>query len=300
MKILITGSEGNIGKRLVSHLKNKGYDVYGIDHKQDFKPNYSVADIKNPLDLIRVFNEFKPEIVYHLAAMVSRVTCEASPSMTIETNVAGTNNIIQLCKQYDCRLINFSTSEVYGNIGGLLSESRTDLLPNNIYGLSKLLAEHIVNYELSNGLKAISVRPFMFYDEEETIGEHRSAMVRFCERLLMGKRIQVHTGSRRGWLHINDGVKVLEALITCEWPLTMNIGNPNIVDTKFIAEYICKKLHLKYEDYVDETPLPEKMTLIKEADLSIQKRIAPIEFEYDITRGINIVLYNVERRLKTN
>lgn len=297
MKILITGSEGNIGKRLVSHLKDKNYEVYGVDHKQDHKSGYSVADINNPLDLIKVFNYFKPDVVYHLAAMVSRVTCEASPSMAIETNVAGTNNIVQLCKEYNCRLINFSTSEVYGNIGGVLSESRKDLSPNNIYGLSKFLAEQIVNYELSNGLNAINVRPFMFYDQEETLGEHRSAMVRFCESLLMRRKIEVHIGSRRGWLHISDGVKILESLLQVNLPLTINVGNPDIVNTKFIASYICEKLGLNYDDFVHETLLPDKMTLVKHADLTLQTRIAPIKFEYDITRGINLVLNNVKKRL---
>lgn len=297
MKILLTGSEGNIGKRLFTYLEKRGHTVYGIDHVQNFKEKYSVADIKNPLDLIKVFNEFRPEVVYHLAAMVSRVTCEASPCMTIETNVSGTNNIVQLCKQYNCKLINFSTSEVYGNIGGLLSETRSDLNPNNIYGLSKLLAENIVNYERSNGLNAINVRPFMFYDEEETLGEHRSAMVRFCENLLLKRKIQVHKGSRRGWLHIKDGVPILERLIYADCH-TINIGNPNIVETKFIAEYICNKLNISYDEFVEEVDLPDKMTLEKQADLSVQQRLFPVEFEYTITRGINVVLDRVERRLK--
>lgn len=298
MKILLTGSEGNIGGRLFSYLKYKGYDVYGMDHKQGFKEHYSVADIKNPLDLIPVFNNFRPDIVFHLAAMVSRVTCEASPSTTIETNIAGTNNIAQLCKQYNSKLINFSTSEVYGNIGGLLSEDRYDLAPNNIYGLSKLLAEKIVNYERTNGLRAINVRPFMFYDEEETLGEHRSAMIRFCENLLNKEPIVVHKNSTRAWLHINDGVKILERIMYSDNFPTINVGNPETIETKYLAEYICKELGLSYDQYVKETELPERMTLEKKADLSRQSTVAPIEFEYPIERGIRLVLDRVKTRLR--
>ena len=58
-------------------------------------------------------------------------------------------------------------------------------LLNNFYGLSKLLGEQIIDYEVKNfGLKAVILRPFMIYDEDEVIGEHRSAMIRFAFNLL--------------------------------------------------------------------------------------------------------------------
>ena len=52
-----------------------------------------------------------------------------------------------------------------------------------------------------------------------------------------------------------------------------------------------------YDDFVVEKELPDKMTLEKIPDLTIQNAIAPIEFEYNIIRGMNMVLYNVEKRL---
>jgi len=274
MKILITGSEGNIGKKLVSHLKEQGHNVFRIDIKQGFGNDFTVANINNTSDLVSVFMTFKPEVVYHLAAMVSRITCEKSPAITIDTNISGTNNIIQLCKQFDCKLINFSTSEVYGNIGGLLSEDRTDIAPNNLYGLSKYLAESLVEYEVkNNGLKAITVRPFMIYDEEETHGVHRSAMIIFAENLLRRKQIEVHKGSKRSWMHIKDTVVVLTKLLYHNEYVIMNIGNPEVIRTEDLAAFMCDDIGINYNDYVKETELPGKMTLDKQPDLSIQESI---------------------------
>lgn len=296
MNILITGSEGNIGKQLSYYLQHvKNYNVYCIDIKQDFKPSYKTVDINNPIDLLDVFEAFKPDVVFHLAAMVSRVTCEISPATTIATNVGGTNNIIQLCKKYNSKLINFSTSEVYGNIGGILSEN-TIPCPNNLYGVSKLIAEQLVNYERSNGLRAINVRPFMFYDEDESLGDNRSAMIRWAESLLKRKPINVHIGAQRSWLHIKDGVKILEQLMYAD-EQTVNIGSPDVYDMSYIAHLMCDKIGIEYEKYVIESPLPDKMTLTKIPSLSIQMRIAPITFEYDIARGISLVINSVKKRM---
>lgn len=285
-RILLIGSEGNIGSKLAPYLRSQGHEVYRSDQIQNYAEDYTVANILSPIDLLRVFEEFEPEVVYLLAAMVSRVTCEDSPGLTIDTNLSGLNNVIQLCKNYNSRLVYFSTSEVYGNIGGKLSEDR-ECQPNNIYGLTKYLGEKLVNYFMQD---AIIVRPFMFYDEDETRGDHRSAMIRFCWHLLQKEQITVHKGSRRSWMHISDAVKVLEKLLYTEGPQTVNIGHNDLIKTEALARMICAKLNLKYQDYVIEEQLPGRMTLDKQPDISRQIRLTGIYPEIDIKTGIDLVL----------
>ena len=96
MRILVIGSEGNIGKKLVSYLKEKDHLVIRADIKQGFGDDYFQADICNIEDLfnLKLIDDFKPQVIYHLAAMVSRITCEKAPVLTINTNVGGTMNII--------------------------------------------------------------------------------------------------------------------------------------------------------------------------------------------------------------
>ena len=288
MKILLTGSEGNIGSKLVPYLKDCGHNVFRTDQIQSTGDDYSVVNILSAGDLYESFESFSPDVVFHLAAMVSRVTCEKSPHLTVDTNLMGLNNVIQACKAFNAKLIYFSTSEVYGNIGGYLSEDR-HCKPNNLYGLTKYLGEKLVQYELINGLKAVIVRPFMFYDEDETRGEHRSAMIRFAENLTKRNKITVHKNSKRSWMHISDAVRVLEKTIYLDFNI-INIGSNDIILTDDLARKMCVILGLRYDDHVIELPLPDKMTLEKYPDIRRQTELTGIIPEVTIEDGMRRVL----------
>ena len=294
MKILITGSEGNIGTRLVTYLRSCGHRLFRFDQIQLFSDDYMTGNINNEGDLFIAFSAFKPDACIHLAAMVSRVTCEQAPYLTVATNLNGLDNVIQVCKAFNTKLMYFSTSEVYGNIGGYLSEDRY-CEPNNRYGLTKYLGEKLVSYELVNGLKAIIVRPFMFYDEKETRGLHRSAMIRFAEGLYYRRKIQVHQKSIRSWLHISDAVKYIEKLIHHDTFDIFNIGSDEVIATENLAGLMCNELGLSYSDYVIETELPAKMTLEKYPDIRKLTRVTHIMPEVDIEKGIKLVLNEFNR-----
>ena len=226
-KALITGSMGNIGKPLAEYLKDHDYDTMEVDIKPSYRPNYICADITKPVDLLQAY-DFHPDYVFHLAAMVSRVTCEQSASMCIDANLVGTQNIIELTKRCGAKLINFSTSEVYGPDIEIMDE-KVEPSPNNRYGLSKLLAEKLVAYEVQqHHLRAVTLRPFMMYDENEDMGDHRSVMIRFAHDLFVGKPVEVHSGSARGWLHVSDAVRAIEAATRVKEYAVINIGNPHI------------------------------------------------------------------------
>jgi len=299
MKILITGSEGNIGTVLVPYLKQAGHVVYCIDIRQKFADDYLTADINNAADMAHAFYEFKPNVVIHLAAMVSRITSEKSPALTIATNLGGTSNVIQLCKGVGAKLLYFSTSEVYGNLGGLLYESDAPQ-PNNIYGLSKWLGEQLVTYEVRNGLDALIVRPFMFYHENETIGEHRSAMIRFAHGLATGQKITVHEHSTRSWLHLDDGVRIIEKLCDKSFFCTVNVGHDCVIHMTTLAHMMCDYLDIDFDDHVKITPLPERMTLTKIPSLLLQNELTGhvpvIGIEQGVKRVIDRVRFNLSKQ----
>ena len=93
-----------------------------------------------------------------------------------------------------------------------MDESISNPKPNNRYGLSKLLGEQLVEYEARTyGLEAVVLRPFMVYDENEDLGDHRSAMIRFCSELAVGRSNRGASRQRRSWLHISDAVKAIIA-----------------------------------------------------------------------------------------
>lgn len=291
MRVLITGSEGNIGVHLVRQLREDGHEVLRADLLPGWHDDYMQTNIVFPNDLLPAFQSFKPDVVFHLAAMVSRVTCENSPHMAVDTNLSGTNNIAQMCRIFGAKMIFFSTSEVYGNIQGEQREDMRDLQPTNRYGLTKYLAEKLLEYEhKEHDLDVVILRPFMFYHEDETRGSHRSAMIRFAEGLSKREPITVHRASKRGWLHMDDAVRAIASTVNLDGFHILNIGHPDVVETEWLARHMAELLGVRVEDYWDLIELPERMTLEKYPNLERQRTLLNFEPTVDIREGIKRVL----------
>ncbi len=299
MRVLITGSEGNIGAKLVPYLEKCGHEVFCVDIVQKYRENYVISDIRNPIDLLNHMKGFKPEVIIHLAAMVSRITCEKSATETISSNILGLTNIIELAKLYDSKLIYFSTSEVYGDIGGILSEDRTDLNPNNRYGFTKLMGEKLVEYEVkNNNLKSIILRPFMFYDEDENFGENRSAMIRFMEAsITKDKKMQVHDKSSRNWTHISDAVILIEKSIHLQDFEIINISSSEVIDMVDFAHKVNKVSETSFDDIFEIIPQPPKMTLNKIPGVEKMEKLLRYSPKVSIDHGLELVFKKVKNRL---
>lgn len=294
MRALVIGSEGNIGKPLVSYLKSMGYAVLESDIRPRLRPGYVVADITHPLDLLPAF-DWGPDVVFLLAAVVGRTTAEQAGSLAMATNVAGINNVLQLCKRAECMCVFISTSEIYGPASESMDETAVPQ-PANRYGLSKWLAEQMVDYEVrTSGLRAVTVRPCMVYDEMEDVGEHRSAMIRFASNLAHGRPIEVHRGSARSWLHVSDAVRAIEAAARVESHTVINIGHPEVVPMIELAENIRIELGAD-TSLVSTVPPPRDVTLVKRPSLERQCSLLGFEPHMDLQEGVRRVC-TVQRRL---
>jgi nucleoside-diphosphate-sugar epimerase len=295
-KALVIGSEGNIGVPLVKHLQERGYDVLETDVKPGWRTGYLMADINQPVDLLPAF-DWGPDVVFVLSAMVSRVTCEQASGLAIATNLGGINNVLQLCRRAGAMTVFFSTSEVYGPDCDPMDENLSDPRPNNRYGLSKLLGERLVEYEVrSHGLRAVSLRPFMMYDENEDLGDHRSAMIRFATNLAMGRPISVHRGSLRGWLHVSDAVRAIEAAAHVKDYAAINIGHPEIVPIEDLAEMIRVELGAE-SALVSLQDQPARMTLVKRPTLSRQLSMLGVAPSVSLNEGVRRVCRRIVARL---
>ena len=87
-KALVIGSEGNIGAPLVRHLRSIDYEVLESDIRPAWRSDYVMADINHPIDLLPAF-DWKPDVVFLLSAIVSRVTCEQASSLAIAMRSPG-------------------------------------------------------------------------------------------------------------------------------------------------------------------------------------------------------------------
>jgi nucleoside-diphosphate-sugar epimerase len=296
-RALVVGSRGNIGRKLVVHLRSRGYEVAEVDIKPGWREGYFMADIAQPVDLLPAF-DWGPDVVFLLAAAVGRMTCEQAGSLAITTNLAGMNNVLQLCKRHGARCVFFSSSEVYGPECHLMDEAVSLPRPNNRYGLSKWLGEQLVEYETqSGGLQAVTVRPCMIYLEDEDLGEHRSAMIRFAANLAAGRPIDVHRGSARSWLHVDDAVRAIEACAALDRYTTINIGHPEVVPTEELAEMVRAQLGAD-PALVHVTDLPARMTLIKRPTLERQRTLLNFEPCIPLVEGVRRVCDRLLRDMR--
>jgi nucleoside-diphosphate-sugar epimerase len=295
-RALVIGSEGNIGSRLVEHLRSTGYEVLESDIRPAWREGYLMADINHPLDLLPAF-DWGPDVVFLLAASVGRMTCEQAASLAITTNLAGITNVLQLCLRSKSMCVNFSTSEVYGPSCAIMDDTVAMPQPNNRYGLSKWLAEQLVEYEVRNhGLRAITLRPCMIYDELETVGEHRSAMIRFASNLALGRPITVHQGSARGWLHVTDACRAIEAAAHVPHYATINIGHPQVVPMLELARMVALELDTD-PSLIREAELPPQMTLIKQPTLDRMRDLLNVEPWIGLEEGVRRVCAQQRRLL---
>lgn len=294
-RALVIGSEGNIGAPLVRHLKASGYAVLETDIRPGWREGYIQTDINHPFDLLPVL-DWRPDVVFALSAMVSRVTCEQASSLAVATNLGGLNNMILLARRMDAMFVYFSTSEVYGPDCGVMDERLGDPAPNNRYGLTKLLGEKLVEYEVRHrGLRAVTLRPFMMYDEDEDLGDHRSAMIRFAYNLARGRPIEVHRGSARAWLHVSDAVEAIERAAHLDAYSVINIGSREIVPIADLAERIRVRLGAD-PGLIVERDLPGQMTAVKNPTLDRMETLLGVAPKVGLDEGLDRVCGRIRAR----
>jgi dTDP-4-dehydrorhamnose reductase len=149
MKILITGSNGLLGQKLVSLLKqDSSVELYatarGEDrtlHKNNY--NYHSLDITNKDEVLRIFHLVKPDVVIHTAAMTNVDTCEQDHAACDIQNVTATEHVVKASAEVKAFLLHVSTDFIFDGSHGPLDENESPN-PVNYYGLSKLKAEQIV------------------------------------------------------------------------------------------------------------------------------------------------------------
>ena len=297
MAVLITGGLGVIGRRLTEHLRERGYDVKVTDVAIRKEADYLRADVTRYEELSEVFRTWKIDHVFHLAGEVGRENGEQFPRRCVDINVSGTLNLIQLCIEHDARLYFASTSEIYGDHGSELVietlETDTVLQPTNVYGWSKLQAEHYLrHFSQSQGLKAASMRFFMCYGPGERPDPYRSAMTNFIDSVRHDRPITVHRGTSRSWCYIDDIVAGCRSLME-GWDgrqyEAYNLGRADPRPMTEVAELICRLLG-KPTDLITLADPGPLVTPVKNASFDKAREqlgyVATVDLEEGVRRTI--------------
>lgn len=185
-KILVTGGAGFIGSHIVDYLlysnyfNNIEYDVMIIDdlssgqihniehHKNN--PNFYFENISiQSKELESIFKSFKPETVFHLAAIPGVSASILDPEKTNEVNVQGTVNLLNLSKNNEVRRFIFSSSSsVYGGAESLPTTEDVELQPKSPYALQKKIGEEYCRmFSNMYNLDTVCLRYFNVFGERQ-------------------------------------------------------------------------------------------------------------------------------------
>ncbi len=191
-KILITGSNGLLGQKLVKLIRDANeYELIatsrGENRMSDQKGyTYESMDITRKEDVLRVFNQYKPEYVIHGAAMTNVDQCEEDKVACDQMNVHAVQYIVDACKTHDAFLCAVSTDFIFDGADGPYKEDATPN-PLSYYGESKLKGEEIVK---ASTLKWAIARTVLVYGITE--GMSRSNIILWVKNSLeQGKELQI-------------------------------------------------------------------------------------------------------------
>ena len=211
MRVLITGSLGTLGVPLTFELSGRGHMVFGCDlaHSSQERETYMRCDVADFRQLERVFAEYHPEVVYHLAAEFGRHNGNMYYEQVWRTNLIGTHNVLKLCDRYNAKLIFSSTSEIYGTCEEeWLTEDLSETVPlrqPNEYALSKWANEQqILNYTARHDVEAVRLRFFNVYGPGEHYHPYRSVVSLFCHRAMNEIPWTVYEGYSRTFCYSED------------------------------------------------------------------------------------------------
>ena len=180
MKFLITGITGFAGPHLANLLHKEGHEIFGLIRRtngmesdiHDVVPDdvyesltFVYGDLTNYRSLRTVFEKEQFDGVFHLAAQSHPPTSFIDPIGTMDTNIMGSANLIQVIQDHqdNCKLMFCSTSEVYGNVGqdGRKIHWEDTILPANPYGASKAATDVYLQERMQNGfIKGFITRAF--------------------------------------------------------------------------------------------------------------------------------------------
>jgi dTDP-4-dehydrorhamnose reductase len=162
-RILITGSNGLLGQKLVHQLlQNESYlllatsmgeNRMSILKEANYSKNYQSLDITNQEEVEKVVASFKPNVVINTAAMTNVDACETDRENCWKLNVTAVEYLIEACKKVDAHLIHLSTDFVFDGENGPYKEEDV-AIPLSYYGQSKLASEKQMQ---NSGLKHWSI-----------------------------------------------------------------------------------------------------------------------------------------------
>jgi UDP-glucuronate decarboxylase len=283
-KILVTGGAGFVGSHLCERLLNENHEVFCLDNFFTGQKQSILHLMGNPyFELIRhdVVNPYLIEVdqIYNLACPASPMHYQYNPIKTIKTSVMGAINMLGLAKRIDAKILQASTSEVYGNP---LVHPQPESYWGNVnpmgerscYDEGKRAAETLFNdYNKQNNVKVKIVRIFNTYGPKMHPNDGR-VVSNFIVQALKNQNITVYGEGKqtRSFQYVDDLVEGMIKMMASPDNFTgpLNLGNPHEFTILELANKVIKLVGSKSKIIYE--PLPSDDPMMRKPDISLAKK----------------------------
>lgn len=310
-RILVTGGAGFIGSHLCERLLNEGNEVICLDNLFSSSKSKITPFMENPhFEFVRqdvTFPYFvEVDEIFNLACPASPVHYQVNPIKTIKTSVMGAINMLGLAKRVNAKILQASTSEVYGdpNVHPQTEEYWGHVNPIGIrscYDEGKRCAESLfVNYHQQNNVKIKIIRIFNTYGPRMELNDGR-VVSNFIIQALKGEDITIYgDGSQsRSFQYVDDLVEGMIRMMNTgdDFVGPVNIGNPIEFTMLELAEIILELTGSKSK--IIYQPLPQDDPTQRQPNIDLaKKRLNNWQPNIQLKEGLQKTIEYFDKTLK--
>ncbi len=298
MPTLVTGGAGFLGSHLCERLVKQGEEVICLDNFfTGRRSNVShLLDCRN-FEILRhdVVDPFKVEVdrIYNLACPASPIHYQYNPIKTVKTSVMGAINCLGLAKRVGARILQASTSEIYGDpeVHPQPESYRGNVNPiglRSCYDEGKRCAETLFfDYYRENKVDIRVIRIFNTYGPQMTPDDGR-VVSNFIVQAIKGENLTLYgDGSQtRSFCYVDDLIDGMIGIMEqSESEGPVNLGNPHEFTIRQLAEAVLQKVDT--DSKIVEEPLPADDPTQRKPDISLARKLMDWEPKVQLTEGLD-------------
>ncbi len=309
MKVLVTGGAGFLGAHLCRELLKRNYSVIALDNlytgsrenirdlQENPKFNFVTADVTSDLN-------YQIDGIFNLACPASPVHYQKNPIETIRTNILGSLNVLELASRSNVRVLQASTSEVYGDP---LENPQSETYWGNVnpigirscYDEGKRAAETLFfDYHRQNGVDIRVARIFNTYGPGMQLDDGR-VVSNFILQAITHKPLTVYGdgGQTRSFCYVSDLIDGLVKLFESEEKniSPINLGNPTQVSMNELARTVIRMTNSKSK--IEYKPLPQDDPKLRCPNISKAKSLLNWSPQIDIQAGLTSTISDIKSRI---
>ena len=266
-RALITGITGQDGSYLAEFLLTKGYEVYGMVRRastenferiEPFRDRIELvqADLLDPMSLITLLSDIRPQELYNLAAQSFVPTSWAQPVLTAEFDAIGVTRVLEAIRLVDkaIRFYQASSSEMFGKVREVPQTELTPFHPRSPYGVAKVYAHYItVNYRESYDMFACSGILFNHESPLRGIEFVTRKVTDAVARIKLGRAKELKLGNidaKRDWGFAGDYVEAMWIMLQQPEPEDFVIATGVTTTVREMCRLAFAQVDLDYRDHV--------------------------------------------------